>query len=186
MGALLDALIPIRGILKKIGSLYSPTTYRPWLAIEGDGVTYEDDPTYVDPISGVRVGRTKVIIAGSDGSAGTVESPVDTITEDATPVTLATLTAAEDGVRVWEVAVTAVESGGAARVWTATVTGKIETGDAIYVGSAPSFTSIANDPSFGTAVPSLDEVGGTETIAIIATGEAATDISWRTRIRRIV
>jgi hypothetical protein len=68
MGAF-DALIPIRGIARKVGDLYKAMTYRPWLSIEGSGVTIEDDPTHVDPISRQVVGKTKVTITGGGGES---------------------------------------------------------------------------------------------------------------------
>jgi hypothetical protein len=67
MSALLDSLIPIRRILRKVGDAYTRMTYRPALVIEGDGVTVTDDPTYTDEFGNV-VGKTVVTLSLAAGS----------------------------------------------------------------------------------------------------------------------
>ncbi len=83
-GSFLDlgALLPIRRILRKVGSAYSRMTYRPALAIEGSGVVVTDDPDYVDEL-GQTVGKTIVTITAGEGSIGTgVLAITDSTTAD--------------------------------------------------------------------------------------------------------
>jgi hypothetical protein len=164
-----------------LGSLRHGTSVR---VLEGTnaGIVYQ-----LDTAGDIEPGVTSMTWSQEAGGAGSVSSPVDTITEDATPVTLATLTAAEDGARLWEVSVTATESGsGDVKVWTVLVAAKLASGIAAFVsGSAPVPTVVDADAGFGAATFTLG-VDGSTGVEIIATGEAATDISWRTRIRRVV